>query len=254
MQTTITSLGLRCARQALDFLLPHQCPLCLQTVTARKEAGDISPVWLCDSCSATLPYNHHACRCCALPMAEASIDLCAECLLEPKPYERAISVFRYEGFIVDAISAYKQRRQLSSGRWLSEHLSQRIRAEHRALPDCIVPVPMHWRAGLQRGFNQSQDIARAVGQSIGLPVRNVVEKTQPSSDQKTLTRRQRLANVRERFRCVASPPPRVALLDDVMTTGATARGIAEQLKLAGAETIELWMLARTPKSTANKRN
>jgi ComF family protein len=115
------------------------------------------------------------------------------------------------------------------------------------LPDFIVPVPLHTRRLLKRGFNQAAEIARWVSQTMNIP-RNfrLVRRVRNTPGQAGLSRRARLQNMHGAF-SLAAPVAgaRVALLDDVITTTATVAALANLLKQGGAREVQVWAPART---------
>ena len=113
--------------------------------------------------------------------------------------------------------------------------------------DLIVPMPLHWRKRWQRGFNQSALLASEISRRVNLPVRNALRRIRPTAAQAGLTNAKRRLNVSGAFRARkrrALNGKRVLLVDDVMTTGATAASCARALKLAGARQVTLLTLAR----------
>lgn len=113
--------------------------------------------------------------------------------------------------------------------------------------DLIVPMPLHWRKRWQRGFNQSALLASEISRRVNLPVRNALRRIRPTAAQAGLTNAKRRLNVSGAFRARKRPAlngKRVLLVDDVMTTGATAASCARALKLAGARQVTLLTLAR----------
>ena len=121
---------------------------------------------------------------------------------------------------------------------------------YKALPldrtfDVIVPMPLHWRKQWQRGFNQSELLAQAVGKRWNVPVKKLARRIRATTVQAGLTAAKRRANVSGAFRAKAAIKGRkVLLVDDVMTTGATASACASALKRAGAASVTLLTLAR----------
>jgi ComF family protein len=119
--------------------------------------------------------------------------------------------------------------------------------------DVIVPMPLHWFKQWQRGFNQADLLAREIGRKWGVPVRHVIRRRRATSPQAGLTNAKRRANVRGAFRVARGKPlqgMRVLLVDDVVTTGATASACARVLKRAGAAHVALLALARTDRRAA----
>jgi ComF family protein len=128
----------------------------------------------------------------------------------------------------------------------------------RALPretsfDVIVPMPLHWFKQWQRGFNQSEDLAREIGKKWNVPVRNVIRRKKATRPQAGLTNAKRRLNMSGAFRVPRGRSlagMRVLLVDDVVTTGATASACARVLKRAGAAHVALLALARTDRRQA----
>lgn len=134
-----------------------------------------------------------------------------------------------------------------------------LMAAHRAsagdLPDCLVPVPLGRQRFADRGFNQAQEIARHAGRHLRLPVRpELLRRTRDTEAQSGLGAAERQGNLDGAFAIGRGrPPPRVALVDDVLTTGNTATAAARVLKDAGARRVEVWVAARTlPRSTLDE--
>ena len=194
--------------------------------------------------------NHACCRCCALPLPDDDAGLCAACIQRPPAIDRVIAPFLYEPHLGYIIARWKFQRErhlsgLLAELWLSAVEPPRDR-------DLLLPVPIHWRRLLGRGFNQATLLAMALQdrdpdlQPLPLPSR-VLCRTRAAPAQSTLTAHQRAHNLRGAFALGASVKgQRIALIDDVMTTGATAEAIARLLKSAGATDVQLWCLARTP--------
>lgn len=117
------------------------------------------------------------------------------------------------------------------------------------LPDVIVPVPMHWRRKLSRGFNHCEQLAEQLGQSLQLPVFKGLRRIRNSPPQQGLSAAQRHRNLQGAFALQGKQSVEglsIALLDDVITTGSTAEAISQLLLAAGARDVHIWSLARTP--------
>ncbi len=111
--------------------------------------------------------------------------------------------------------------------------------------EALVAVPLHDRRARQRGFNQAQWLATRLATRLDLPLIEA-GRVRDTLSQRGLDRPARRANLRRAFRVEARLPARIALVDDVMTTGATLDALAMACRQAGAEVIEAWTLARTP--------
>lgn len=223
---------------------PGQCVACLAAIPGQG---------LCPGCQADLPVNHCQCRRCALPLAMAvSPDvICGECLREPPPFQQVVAPWRYQFPASQMISRYKYTGQRALGQPLIRGLRDQVVAlleqEPWRRPDLLVPSPMHPARQRRRGFNQAEDIAEQLSRAIGVPWSvTLIRRHRRTPPQSGLTRKERLANLQGCFTVNGPAPARVALVDDVITTGATARILAQELRRAGAYHIEVWALARTP--------
>ena len=177
-------------------------------------------------------------------MAESAT--CGPCLREPPAFDAAVAAFEYRFPLDRLVRRFKFAGDLATGRWLGEELARATRGSER--PDLLVAPPLS-RARLRgRGFNQAIELARVVGDAHGIRVDAcAVERVRDTVAQPGLGRRERRANLREAF---AVPRPcsgaHVAVVDDVMTTGATVEAVARALKRAGARRVSAWVVARTP--------
>ncbi len=207
---------------------------------------------LCPPCRDDLPVNNWHCRCCALPLAFPSLELlCGDCLKYPPPFDNSCIPWRYQYPLNGMIGRYKYNGQRKFGRPLiadfAAFLEQQLRDDAIARPEVLVPAPMDPRRRRQRGFNQAQDIAETVGSQLGIPVApGLVRRVRRVRAQRELNREARLANLRGVFKVTSVVPERVAIVDDVVTTGATVRVLSGALREAGACEIQVWALARTP--------
>ena len=219
---------------AREWLAPD-CVLC----GARSE-GDV----VCAACEGALPRLRDACEICAAPIAHGGT--CGDCLRQPPPFDASIAAFEYRYPLDRLVLRFKSSGDFAIGRWLSERLSECVRAAPR--PDRIVAAPLSRARLRERGFNQSSEIARRIARRSRVDfLAGAVEKVRDTPSQQGLSRRERRANLRGAFRCTRSLAGlHVALVDDVVTTGATAEAIARELRRAGASRITVWALARTP--------
>ncbi len=121
-------------------------------------------------------------------------------------------------------------------------------ASQAPCPDALIPVPLHPNRYAERGFNQADLLARHLAKSLPIPVlRGAVSRLKDQPAQSKLTASQREKNLQGAFRANLSLTDKhIAIVDDVVTTGATARALAQQLRKAGAREISLWAVARTP--------
>lgn len=180
------------------------------------------------------------CPRCAL--ASPGGALCGRCLASPPHYDATVAALAY-AFPADAlIHALKFRGELALAPLLAELLLQRIRQGERI--DLILPVPLSVRRLRERGYNQSAEIARGLAQATPLEL-FLCERSRDTAAQTELPWSERQRNVRGAFRCARRVGGTVAVVDDVMTTGATLNEVALALKQAGAARVVNWVVART---------
>lgn len=215
--------------------LPQRCVLC-DAANAKAQ--------ICAACDAELPYaSSTRCLVCAIPLPQA--EICGECLKIPPAFDSAQAVFDY-AYPVDALlAAYKFSGQLSLANLFAQKIVTRL--DCQTLPDIIVPMPLHPARLRQRGFNQALEIGRVVGRTLCIPMDDIsARRLRPTPAQVGLTREMRLKNMRNAFSCETLPPgQRVAIIDDVMTSGATVNSLSQVLRQAGAADIQVWLVART---------
>ncbi len=149
------------------------------------------------------------------------------------------------------ISRYKYHGQLKFARpliaGLTSHLESAFQNRSDDKPELLIPSPMLPARRRERGFNQARDIAEKLGHALDIPVSaSAVKRVRKVQAQRGLSREARLANLRGVFTVCGPVPERVAIVDDVVTTGATVRVLASVLRDAGAKEIQIWALARTP--------
>ncbi len=240
----IASLG----RRALDIVLPPQCLSCGALV---ESAGA-----LCARCWAGVTWIAAPhCRCCGLPFdfdpapSHAGQLLCAGCLGDRPEFARARAAFRYDDASKRLILGLKHADRTNGapafGRWLA-----RAGSELLADADMVAPVPMHWTRLAWRRYNQSALLALAVARAAGRTcIPDLLIRRRRTPPQGELGRRARWRNVRGAFAVNRRYEPavagaRVILVDDVFTTGATARHCARTLRAAGAASVDVLTLAR----------
>lgn len=210
---------------------------------------------LCPHCFNDLPWISHACRTCAEPLSTAQDSLCHRCQLDLPAVDHCHAPLAYRFPLDQLILTMKQqpRPELISSfcRWLAPPLAR------QGKPDLLLPVPMHPARQRERGFNQAGLLAQQLGWKLKIPVSHtLLSKPNATREQKTLSREQRQMNLARAFRLdrVAlirmQPRPRhIVLVDDVVTTGATASTLAALLKKSGVHRVDVWALAKTPLHT-----
>ncbi|MGP4844655.1 ComF family protein [Marinobacter sp. 1Y8] len=207
---------------------------------------------LCPACIVSLPVNSSPCKRCGLPLSAITKNqnhtLCGPCIANPPAFDRVIAPWVY-GFPVNAaISRFKYSSQRSLGRPFAIALANTIRSRDTALPEALVPVPMEPGKLRKRGFNQAEEIAIWLSEQLDVPVfGGGLERTRRSDAQSGLDRKRRLTNLKGAFAVKRRVPDHIALVDDVMTTGATVEELSRLLRRHGAKRIDVWVIARTPR-------
>lgn len=221
----------------LELLAPLRCALCGAACPAEA---------LCAACRDELPWNRRACPRCALPQTHAGP--CAHCLRRPPPFAAAWAPLRLESPIREQIHALKYGVALHHAPLLAALFAQSLRERGAALPDLVLPVPLHRGRLWRRGYNQSAELLRALARDTGLAIDlRGAARRRATADQIGMNAAQRRRNVRGAFTVkVPVRGLRVALLDDVMTTGATLAELARAALAAGASEVEVWAIARVP--------
>ncbi len=228
-----------------NLLLPEDCRLC------GLPLRDLSRVPVCEACL-RLPCPltaEYFCVSCRTPFSNPfpldASGRCALCRSDLRGFDAAYSYGAYEGALRDLIHLLKYDRIRTLAPRLADLLMVALPREERL--DAIVPMPLHWRRFWQRGFNQSSLLAGEVSRRSGLPVVRAVRRVRATAPQAGLTNAKRRANVAGAFAPVrhsAVRGLRLLLVDDVMTTGATASACARALKTAGASRVIFLALAR----------
>ena len=221
-----------------DQLSGARCPLC-----HHPGAG------LCPPCHAALPHNDLGCRRCDLPLPPGTPvgTLCAGCQRRSPAFDRVRAPLRYTAPVDDLIAAFKYHGRLAHGRLLAGMLTDAVRAQDTPLPALLMPVPMHPVALRERGFNQATELTRLLAADLDIAWSAThLRRRRLGDHQRGLNRADRQRNLRGAFAARGPLPRHIALVDDVVTTGATAHEIARTLRGSGVECIEVWAVARTP--------
>lgn len=230
----------------LDLLLPARCVLC----------GRPSPaVCICLPCMHDLPWCGWHCHQCGLPLGITTDASCGQCLQHSPPFSTTLSPLRYEFPVDSLVRALKFKHQLAEGRVLSHLMCEFISQQGSSLPDVLIPVPLHRKRMISRGFNQAYELASYISRTLSIPIHaGGLRRGRNTDAQSGLNRQQRQSNVRGAFywRGTQTPPRHIALVDDVMTTGTTVTECARVLKQAGAKRVDIWVAARAVPTTTQQ--
>lgn len=201
---------------------------------------------LCGACHEHLPrLGSDACPTCALPGTQGL--QCGTCLSKPPPFDAAVAALRYGFPVPQMIAQLKYAARLPWADWAAQELSEAVLAckAHERV-DVLVAVPLARRRLAERGFNQAELLAEAIACRTGLSLRRgALKRTRETAPQVGQDREARMKNLRDVFQAPAIlAGKRVAVVDDVMTTGATLESIARALRKAGVVRVEAWVVAR----------
>lgn len=229
------------ATERLGRHLPSQCAICRSWQDGRVCRDCLQryapPRWRCTRCAAPAPQGQ---------------PRCGRCMTHPPAFDHAVAVWDHAYPWHLLVERFKFDDALDLADTLAQHLHAAIeRQDAPVAVDCIVPVPLSARRLAERGYNQAWELARRLGVRLGCPARSdLVLRRRDTPTQVGLDLAQRLRNLRGAF---AVPQPRyadlhgrrVAVVDDVMTTGATISAVAQALRAAGAQAVHAWVLTRT---------
>lgn len=220
------------------FLLSHSCAFCGQGSGVKR---------VCDPCMQILPWNAEFCPCCGQPVPVASGPdiLCVACQQRLPAYYRGRSAFRYAFPIDSALKSMKFSRQLTYAPALAELLIPTFNAFF-ADTDMLIPVPLHRRRHIIRGFNQSAEICRTLAEQTDRPICSQATRRRYTKTQSGLSASERRGNLRNAFKVrgtLAGSYP--LIVDDVITTGTTCESLALALLAAGAVRVGVLTVARS---------
>jgi len=215
--------------------LPAQCVLC---------AAEAATANLCNACRDDLPYLPAArCPVCAVP--STGNQICGACLAHPPTFDRAFAPCTYAFPLDRVIQRLKYSGMLAAVPLLADLMLKCVETAPR--PDLVIPMPLSKERLRERGFNQSLEIARPIVSALAVELApDACIRIAHGSPQSALPWKERAANVRGAFVCMQDLTGRsIAVVDDVLTTGATMNELARVLRLRGAREITAWIAART---------
>lgn len=233
------------ARLVADAVYPPRCPSCRAYVTADGN--------FCAACFGKLRMiDAPLCACCGIPFAVAveAETRCPSCLETPPDFNAARAALVYDAVSAPLVTTLKFHDQWAG---LARYVQMMLRLGTPLLDgaDMLVPVPLHWRRLVRRKFNQSALLAYGLEAQTGIPCApQMLQRVRHTKPQMRLDRATRLRNVKRAFAVPPEAQPLLAgktvlLVDDVLTTGATANACARALKKAGAREVRVLALART---------
>lgn len=241
------SVTLRILHRLLHVVLPYPCLACDEPVELGTQG-----LGLCRSCEARLEtWPDSSCVICQNPLpgaAPGDEPRCGPCRLRPAPFDRSLALWRYQAPIDAVLLALKFRRLRYLGKALGHQLATRLAPQLRDV-EVVVPVPLHWRRRLARGYDQAELLAGSIAKSLRLACRQALRRKRHTPPQSLLQRTERQRNLTTAF-TVRRPAwcrhRHVLLVDDVATTGSTLHAAAAAVRRAQPASITVVSVARTP--------
>jgi ComF family protein len=236
---------LRAARAAIARHVPSVCAVCHGWGTHR----------VCGDCIARFVPAVIRCRRCGL-QTPAGYDECGACVIAPPPFEKTIAAVDYGHPWDGLITRFKFHDALDLTNALVHRMLEAAGAERSSAPDLLLPMPLSDERLRERGYNQAWELSRGLAESLRCTAdARLLLRVKHTPHQLALRPEQRVDNVHGAFaveprRLAEVRGRRVTLVDDVMTTGATAAEAARTLLRAGASEVHLWVVARTPRPGA----
>ena len=226
-----------------------------QTCLVCDEATE-SADCVCNVCETELPWLMEHCDVCALPLPMDGL-VCGQCVKNPPAFKQVIAPWSYRFPVDSLISRFKHQARWPFGqmlaRLLGQHLQHRFDNTELSRPDALLPVPMARKRLRERGFNQAWMLAKWLSQDLGIALEeHLLLRPHDTVAQQALDAKRRQRNLLTAFTLAANAKVtgrHFALVDDVLTTGATAHSLARLLINAGARQVDVYCLARTPKLT-----
>jgi ComF family protein len=240
-------------KMLLKMLFPPRCPFC------REILGGISwekvdyPDWvrkesasgvICSRCAVSLPWIVMGCPRCA---AEQMGRVDCSCSVYDYAFDNCCAVGRYTGKVRKALHLFKYQQK----QWLAEPLGRLLSWKLSSLDwagtiEAVVPIPLTPHRQRRRGYNQAALLAGVVGRELGVPLLDILQRVRETESQAGLKREKRWENMRDAFRCRGETGRygHLLLIDDILTTGATAHQAASVIKTGVAESVSVAVFAR----------
>lgn len=207
---------------------------------------------ICPPCEVELPWLGPHCTICALPLPQNDL-VCGACLRQPPPFGHVAAPWRFAFPLDSLISRFKHRGDWPTGRILADYLARHLEhayAQGLPRPHRLLPVPLARQRLRQRGFNQSELLADWLGRAVNIAqAPHWLQRLRETPAQQGLDAAARRRNLHEAFGLAPATEltgQHLAVVDDVLTTGATATAVAHLLKRHGAARVDIYCLARTP--------
>ncbi len=225
-----------------QWIFPHTCCLCGQFSETDRD--------LCSVCWHLLPWITDRCYQCGVQLESNKVSIrCESCVVSPPSFDRLCALFAYQPPLPKLISAFKFYQKLAYGKILGELLADAILGQwyiNTPLPEAIIPVPLHKKRLIKRGFNQSLELLWPLLKQRKIPlILDECFRSKNTRAQAKLSQEERQDNVKKAFQLKRVLPfEHVAIVDDVVTTGSTVNALSRILKDSGIELVDVWCIGR----------
>ncbi|HZK24275.1 MAG TPA: ComF family protein [Oscillospiraceae bacterium] len=226
----------------LDLLFPRRCGFC-RTLLNEAQPG----VLLCRSCEQTILNPQSCCSYCGYPLAASEDGFCPLCSEHSYAFYASCALSLFQGELRKAILRFKYGGKRELAFLFGQLMARQVRKCQWPALDSVVPIPLHPLKLRERGYDQALLLAQVLGKELDLPLQRILTRRQATVSQTTLSAAQRWQNVADVFVFHQQPsvPRRVLLVDDLLTTGATAHFAAEALHQAGVKEVYLAVIAHS---------
>lgn len=224
----------------LDILYPRRCPVCSEIVDVR---GELS----CIECRKKLIFiEEPKCKRCGKPLEQDNKEYCYDCEKKSRDFTRGIALWLYNKEMKKSMADFKNHGRREYAEFYTEELLKACKEEIMDIsPDALVPVPIHKKKLMERGYNQADVLARSIGDKLEIPVLSeLLVRKKDTLPQKQLNDKERMRNLAEAFdfshierSCFRKKLNKVLLVDDIYTTGSTIEACARVLKNNGINEV-----------------
>lgn len=238
----------RWLKLAANQLFNQHCLLCHMRINTAPD------FLLCHDCEYSLNVNETICQICSTETTSINVKTCGQCLTRTRYWDKCTSSYRYEPPLSNLIHQFKYQHQLRLKHTLCCRMIEKVKSRKANLPDLLIPVPMHSSRLASRGYNHSVILAQTFSQALSIPIFNPIRKSVNTPTQVSITHSSEHArhdNIKGSFKFKSNKAEfkikqrHIAIIDDVVTTGATTSEIARVLKSADVGLTEVWCIART---------
>jgi len=222
----------------------NHCILCGSPHSSRE---------LCQYCQQAIISQYLGCYQCAEPLTDDFIRIpegliCGRCQNQRPAFDHTLTAGLYQAPLSNLLHNYKFHKRIELSLLLSQMLLHKIiHTSKEQMPHGLVAIPLHKTRLKQRGYNQALIIARFLSKKLKIPLLlNQVVRNKNTIEQSSLKYKQRIINLKNAFNIRGDFPPRIAIIDDIVTTGCTVNALARKLKDQGIKHIDIWAIAKTP--------